>query len=608
MKNFFFTLIALSMLCVSVASAQVTINTDATWKCFPLPKPASNPPYGSTAVFSDPPSGWKTTYNAGWANAVGTGNIWAALPANPTNATYVWAAGFQKKITLTAGNIAGFHTMTVTVNNGCDIWVNNNFVGNANWMQRPNVFCIPSSWLVAGDNLIAVKAFEYLDFASSLNISATFGQGSSVSVKSNSPVCVGSFINLTTTVTGAVTGLTYKWTGPNGYTSTAQNPVIANVTAAMAGVYTLETKNAAGCTQTTTTTVAVTAFTPTVTGNTSICSGNSTVLTASGGGTYKWSNNATTAAITVTTAGTYTVTVTSANGCSSSTSKTVTVGTQPFLDIIGNRFVCQGSASSLSAVPIVTGSVYTWKFNGQIISGTALSIPATLVAGTYSVTQSVVNAQGCTRTNVFDVIVYPKPRINLTNLSVTCNGKNANVTINIATVGGRPAYTYKWSNGATTQNLTVVNSSVTTYSVTVTDANGCTDVRTFDCMSPCAANTVTTGTGMALMSNGNKPLTEVTPEKTPLVTSETDKSIGMQIFPNPAKTFARVTYQLPKDANTAFVVVYDMFGREVYRAKVEDTEGQVAVSTQGWAAATYLYNLVADGKIISSQRLVVVKE
>jgi hypothetical protein len=72
-------------------------------------------------------------------------------------------------------------------------------------------------------------------------------------VLSNSPVCDGSSIILSTT---SVVNATYSWSGPNGFTSALQNPSITSATAAMAGIYTL-TYDAGGCISTATTNVVV---------------------------------------------------------------------------------------------------------------------------------------------------------------------------------------------------------------------------------------------------------------------------------------------------------------------------------------------------------------
>src|SRR5690606_1443753 len=107
-----------------------------------------------------------------------------------------------------------------------------------------------------------------------------------------------------------------------------------------------------GCTDTASCIVTVHALpTPSISGNNTICVGDSTTLTASGGSTYLWNTTATSAAITVTptTTTTYSVMVTNASGCSDTTSVTVTVNPQPNITITGNDSICLGSTATLTA-------------------------------------------------------------------------------------------------------------------------------------------------------------------------------------------------------------------------------------------------------------------
>ncbi len=453
--------------------AQVTVNTDATWRCFPLqPITVVSPPvYPSTNSFNNPPSGWTAIgYNdAAWANSLANGNnIWPTQPASPTNSTYIWAAGFRKTFTLTAANLTGFNSMVVTVNNGADIWINGNYVGNSNWIFRPQTFCIPSNFLVAGTNIIAVKAFEYGDFSTSLNISATFGQTPGVGITGNTNICAGS-----STVLTATGGGTYKWS--NGITT-------PSITATAAGTYTVTVTNAAGCTNTASATVsALPSPIAAITGNTSICTGSSTVLTATGGGTYKWSTGATTPSITTAAAGTYTVTVTSAAGCSATASTTVVIKPAPIVTITGNTSVCAGSSTILTATG---GGTYSWS-NGATTP--SITVTPSMKNPIYSVT--VTGANGCTATKSVTVSFLAAPVINLTSQCIRCDGTMSVVSLGISVSGGTAPYTYKWSNGATTKDLTNVVGTASSYCVTVTDAKGCTVTRCFECLSPCANNT-----------------------------------------------------------------------------------------------------------------------
>jgi hypothetical protein len=135
-----------------------------------------------------------------------------------------------------------------------------------------------------------------------------------------------------------------------------------------------------------------------VSGTNSICSGQSTTLTANGGGTYLWNTGATTVSITVnpTQTATYTVTVTNATGCTATASRTVSVTPTPTTPTVSsNSPVTQGSTISLTTA-LVSGATYQWNGpNGFTSTSRTPSIPnATLTnSGTYSVT---ITVNGCT--------------------------------------------------------------------------------------------------------------------------------------------------------------------------------------------------------------------
>src|SRR5204863_139144 len=139
-------------------------------------------------------------------------------------------------------------------------------------------------------------------------------------------ICAGSTLNLTATT---IAGATYSWTGPNGFSSSLQNPSITNATTAASGTYNV-TVTVSGCTSaagSTTATVNSIPTTPTASNNGPICAGSTLTLSTPtvAGATYSWTGpngftsalqnpsitNATTAAT-----GTYSVTVT-ASACTS---------------------------------------------------------------------------------------------------------------------------------------------------------------------------------------------------------------------------------------------------------------------------------------------------
>jgi uncharacterized repeat protein (TIGR01451 family) len=194
-----------------------------------------------------------------------------------------------------------------------------------------------------------------------------------------------------------------------------------------------------------------------ITGNNVVCAGVSSVFTAAGGGNYFWSTSVTTASITVNTAGTYTVTVTSANGCTSIATRTLTVNPLPTAAITGNNVVCAGVSSVFTAAG---GTTYIW-------SNSATTSSITVTAGTYTVT--VTAASGCTNTATRTLAVNPLPVITVSVTNATCGNANGSITA----TGGT---TYFWSNSSFT--ATINNLVAGTYTVTATNANGCAKTAT----------------------------------------------------------------------------------------------------------------------------------
>ncbi len=304
---------------------------------------------------------------------------------------------------------------------------------------------------------------------------------------SNSPICANSTLDL---FTPAVGGATYSWTGPNGFTSSAQNPTIPNAQINASGIYSV-TVTVAGCTSaagTVSVTVNPTPATPSPTSNSPICAGSTLNLftTAVAGATYNWTGpngfisalqNPSISNAQVINSGTYSLTVTVA-GCTSAVGTvSVTVSPEPATPTpTSNSPICANSTLNLFT-PAVGGATYSWTGpNGFISSAQNPTIvnAQTNASGIYSVTVTVA---GCTSaTGTVSVTVNPTPATpTATSNSPVCAGS----TLDLFTpaVGGA---TYSWTgpNGfiSSAQNPTISNAQVInsgTYSVTVTVA-GCT--------------------------------------------------------------------------------------------------------------------------------------
>ena len=204
-------------------------------------------------------------------------------------------------------------------------------------------------------------------------------------------------------------------------------------------------------------------------------------LTVTGGVspyTYLWSNGTTTQDLSGRTAGTYTVTVTDANGCTKSISATITQPTLVVLSSTVTNVACNGGNTGSVDLTVSGGvSPYTYVWSNaattQDLSG--------LTAGTYTVT--VTDANGCTKTTSATISENSTLAATTTTVPVTCNG-GSNGSIDLTVSGGTSPYTYLWSNGATTQDLT--GRTAGTYTVTVTDALGCTKSTSATIIEPTA--------------------------------------------------------------------------------------------------------------------------
>ena len=279
------------------------------------------------------------------------------------------------------------------------------------------------------------------------------------------------FIN--STVTGGTEPYSYNWS--NGATT-------GSITDLFANTYTLIVTDANGCTDMAVVIIGEPAL-PLTSTSTVVdvdCYGNNTGsidLTPNGGTlpySYVWSNgssvimNTINEDITSLYADTYTSVVTDANGCTTSLSTVVGGPVAPLL-ISGivddvNCYALNDGAIDISVSGGTMSYTYLWNNGAMTQDITAL------VAGSYSVT--VTDNNLCVETMSFDVVQPQAPiAIVLTPTDVLCNG-GADGSILSEVSGGTAAYTYLWSNGATTNEIIALTAGA--YSLTITDAQGCT--------------------------------------------------------------------------------------------------------------------------------------
>jgi Ig-like domain CHU_C associated len=320
-----------------------------------------------------------------------------------------------------------------------------------------------------------------------IGASTTFTVAAPPVVASNGgPVCAGSPLALFASPN--ISGATFSWTGPSGFTSTLQNPVVPAATTP--GTYTV-VRTFGGQTSTASTSGVVIAppLVPTAGNNGPLCAGQTLTLTAAtvAGAAYAWTGpNGFTSALqnpslsgaTAAATGTYIVTAT-VNGCSSAASTGVTVNVPPPAPAAGNNGpFCAGGTLALTAATIANAT-YAWTGpNGFTSALQNPSIPnATAAAGgVYSVTAA---ANGCTGPAGSTAAVVNSVSAAITAPSRICLAAGNTGTASVPDAGGGAAYVWTIANGAITGgqgtasiSFSVAGAGTATLGVTVT-AGGC---------------------------------------------------------------------------------------------------------------------------------------
>ena len=212
--------------------------------------------------------------------------------------------------------------------------------------------------------------------------------------------------------------------------------------------------------------------------------------------TYNWSNGIQNPTATGLSIGTYTVTVTDNNGCTSTNTVAINQPLELTSTISANaNLLCFGDADG-SATISATGGVLPYSYNWS--NGLNTTTIDNLTAGTYSVT--VTDSNGCTTTNS---ITINQPNIlnaNISSLNVACNAAN-NGSASVTATGGTSPYYYNWSNGSISNSVN--NLAIGNYSVTVTDANGCTASNSVIITEPTILNTIINSVSNVSCFGGN---------------------------------------------------------------------------------------------------------
>ncbi len=266
------------------------------------------------------------------------------------------------------------------------------------------------------------------------------------------------------TPTGGTAPYTFNWGG--GITTEDR-------TGLATGTYSVTITDANGCIGTVSE-ISVISFAGPVIGTTVVtnvsCFGgtNGAInLTTSGGAggayTFNWSDGITTEDRTGLAAGTYSVIITNGTGCTRTVSGIIV--TQPTTVVSGTTVVTNATCNvgAINLTPTGGTAPYTFNWGGGVTTEDRTG----LAAGTYSVI--ITDGTGCTRTVSGIIVTQPTTVVSGTTVvtNATCNVG----AINLTPTGGTAPYTFNWGGGVTTEDRTGLAAG--TYSVTITDANGC---------------------------------------------------------------------------------------------------------------------------------------
>ena len=443
--------------------------------------------------------------------------------------------------------------------------------------------------------------------------------------------CSGGSVVLDATTAGAAT---YAWS--NGGTT-------AQITVTTSGTYSCVVTKTSGCTATTnaiTVTVNPTPTAPTINANgpTTFCNGDTVILTSSQTSGIVWSNNATSASITVVSSGSYDVTYTDGNGCSATSAATaVTVNANPSAPVVtasGSTSFCTGDSVMLSSDQ-TSGNVWS---TGATTQGIYVS-----QSGSYTVTYT--DGNGCSATSSatnVSVSSSPAPTVSITGSTQLCPGET--VTLSSST-----GDTYQWYlngnpiNGATSQTYSA--SAAGTYAVDVTNSNPCNgagmsanttvtvltaptagftwsvpvvnqyqftnssanatiyawdfgDLSGSSAQNPIHIYTANGTYTVTLIVTGSNGCTDTTTQVINFVSGVEEEAAlaGMTLYPNPANDMVNITFNMNSGSDVN-IFAYDMTGKVLVNENQDLASGttNVQYNTTEWSNGVYFFRVTENG-------------
>ena len=451
---------------------------------------------GSNGTASIAVTGGTTPYTYSWSPSGGTAASASGLAAGTYTVTVTDANACQITRNVTVGQPAAALSATATKT---DVSCNGGSNGTATVSVIGGTPGYTYSWAPTGGTAATatgLAAGTYTVTVTDANAcqttaTVTVGQPDALTgtvTKTDVSCFGGSNGTATVAVTGGKAPYTYSWSPSGGNAASATGLII--------GTYTVTITDANACQITRSVTIGqpVAALAGTITKTDVSCfngnNGTATVSVTGGTGPYSYSwapSGGTNATASGLASGTYTVTVTDNNLCQ--ITRTITVN-QPTAALSATAtkmdVSCNGGSNGTANVSVTGGTAgytYSWAPSG----GTAATATG-LAAGIYTVT--VTDANACQTTASVTVGEPAALTATISKTDVSCNG-GTNGSATVIAAGGTGAYTYSWApSGGTAATATGLVAG--TYTVTITDNNGCFITRTTTIGEPSAIVTVST--------------------------------------------------------------------------------------------------------------------
>jgi hypothetical protein len=521
------------------------------------------------------------------SNGVNDGTATAVPNGGTPGYAYLWSNG---GVTSTITGLApGAYTVVVTDTNGCtalqSVNVNSFNCAMQSQVEGVNITCfgvsngsatvsltgatapVTYAWsnnattqtinnLTAG--VYTVNVLDANNCPATLNVSITEPTQLQANASNTNETGVGANNGTAITLpTGGTGSVTYLWS------NAATTQTIVGLSPA---TYTVTVSDANGCTSIQS--VVVTPFNcvisvqPTVTNITCAGANNGLIILSQTGGTapftYLWSNGSTGSSITNLPAGTYTASLTDANGCLVISSSTVTVedNTAPMLTCPGSIVACANNNTVNYTLPVATDNCPlfggAWAQTSGLSSGSQFPIGVT--NNTFTFTDTGGNISSCS----FEVVISTP--VNFNNVSVTnvSDGQN-NGAIDISIAGGNPPYSFEWKKNdqviiGTTEDISGLSAGF--YTVIVKDANDCifskTDIE------------------VKLVSSTNEPVWLV----------------GIRMMPNPTTGLTKIMFA-EAPAGALETQMMDATGRLVW-SNISENQDVITIDASDLPSGIYL--------------------